>query len=182
MFDTVLFSLQISSRILNDTTTAHVINFGLQNFGISSTSNGPKIDNPTALRQLLQLVETSYWVEQQANMIVDTILEDENHIQEAVAPLDTLEYLKESDAYICRSVQLTVQAKTKLLEPYQRHRPCDVPDGHDCLTEEKFILAKILTKLGILHHDLCDAYKYCEGEGVSLIERSYAVLSLMWKH
>ena len=81
-------------------------------------------------------------------------------------------------------MQLTVQARTKLLEPYQRHRPCDVPDGHDCLieSEEKFILAKILTKLGILHHDLCHAYKYCEGEGVALIEISYAVLSLMWKH
>ena len=97
MFDTVVCSLQISSRILNDTTTAHVINFSLQHFAKMSTYDGPKIDTPTALRQLLQLEEKSLWVEQKAGMIVDTILEDENHIQEAVACLDTLGDLKESE-------------------------------------------------------------------------------------
>ena len=86
MFDTVVFALQISSRILNDTTTAHVINFGSQHFAIMSTYDGPKIDMPTALR----------------GMIVNTILEDENHIQEAVASLDTLEHLKESGVYVCQ--------------------------------------------------------------------------------
>ena len=155
-------------EFLSDTTTAHVINFGLHHFGMTRTSDGPKINKPPVLMHLLPLEERTLWLQQQASIIVDTILEDETHnIQEAVASLDSLESLKQSGVYVCRCNK-QYKRRGNFLNHIKDTGHIDVPEGHDSVTEsdEKYAQAKTLTKLGLIHCNLDDAYKYGDGERV----------------